>query len=328
MTLHLGIDQGGSKTVAVLFGSDGKLLSQGNSYGSCFYYDGVEHALEAIRQASQQAQAQAGVTWEDIRTVAGGIAGVNWPEEEVLISNELQHLWGEARIKVVNDCLIALGAGTNKPNAAVLCAGTGLNVALRGSGGIEVVYGSYIDRLDQGGRGLGERIHQALFDAEIGRIPQTRLTGKVLEFYELKSVVQVLYDLPRDRLKRSPKDMTYLLFELANEGDPAAYEIVSSFARNISSYITAGIAKYGLQETDFDVVLTGGLFKTRHPLLRETVVSEIHRIAPRAQIVDAWYEPVVGAVKLGLGGLYAGSIPEEVLLQCEQGADQYGLARV
>lgn len=231
MTLHLGIDQGGSKTIAVLYSEDGKLLSQGTSYGSCFYYDGVEHALAAIRQAAQQALEKAGAMPENIRTVAGGIAGVNWPEEEALIRGELQKLWEGAQIRVVNDCLIALGAGTNKPDAAVLCAGTGLNVALRGQGGVEVVYGSYIDRLDQGGRGLGERIHQALFDAEIGRIPPTRLTAKVLEFYGLDSVVQVLYDLPRDRLKRSPKDMTYLLFELADEGDLAAHAIVSSFAK-------------------------------------------------------------------------------------------------
>jgi hypothetical protein len=48
------------------------------------------------------------------------------------------------------------------------------------------------------------------------------------------------------------------------------------------------------------VVLAGGVFKGKGPLLIDTVRKEIHREAPLAQIRRLNYEPVVGAALLGM----------------------------
>jgi hypothetical protein len=42
------------------------------------------------------------------------------------------------------------------------------------------------------------------------------------------------------------------------------------------------------------------VFKGVGPILTDTITACIHSVAPKAQIVNARYEPVVGAVLLGL----------------------------
>jgi N-acetylglucosamine kinase-like BadF-type ATPase len=325
--IFLGIDQGGSKTIAVLFDREGNLISIGTGYGACFYYDGLPFAMEAIRQAVKEALTNGNCRMDEIESVTAGIAGINWQEEERMVHEALRDALQHPIVKVYNDCLIALRAGTDNGDCAVLCAGTRFNAAIRNRDGVQKVYNSYVDRLDQGGEGLAERIFRAVFDAEIGISPPTRLTEKVLSFFGRDSVETLLYDLPRNKLERSPKDMTFLLFELADESDEAANSIVQDFAKRICSYVTAGIAGLGMVEYEMDVVLTGGVFKTRSLLLLDTIRSEIHKVAPRARIVSARYEPVIGAVKMGLDTIYGGEIPAKVLDNCHMSATNFLLTR-
>lgn len=60
---------------------------------------------------------------------------------------------------------------------------------------------------------------------------------------------------------------------------------------------------FGLETTDVEVVLGGSVFKSRGPLLVDTVTQVVHRIAPWATIVLPEFEPVVGAVFLALESL-------------------------
>jgi hypothetical protein len=58
--------------------------------------------------------------------------------------------------------------------------------------------------------------------------------------------------------------------------------------------------RFGLLNQGTDVVLTGGIFKARARVLVDSVRAEIHRVAPKAEVVQALYEPVVGAYQLAL----------------------------
>jgi N-acetylglucosamine kinase-like BadF-type ATPase len=150
---------------------------------------------------------------------------------------------------------------------------------------------------------------------------------QVLAYFERSSVEQVLYDLPRNKLKQNMKDMTFFLFELADQGDGVAIQIVREFATSISKYVASGITKYGMRQSDMDVVLIGGLFKTKYPLLIDIITCEIHSVAPRAKIIKAAYEPIIGAMKMGLETLYRTGIPNHVLQNCHVTAGQFQLTR-
>lgn len=51
----IGIDQGASKTHAIVSDEYGIVLGMGKSYGACHSSDGMTHAITAVKEAVDQA---------------------------------------------------------------------------------------------------------------------------------------------------------------------------------------------------------------------------------------------------------------------------------
>ena len=83
----------------------------------------------------------------------------------------------------------------------------------------------------------------------------------------------------------------------------------------------------GIAEEPVDVVLSGSIFKCRFRQFQETVKEEILRLAPKADIVEAEYEPVMGAIVLGLRQLH-GELPEEVSQAMKETSRKFPLRRL
>jgi N-acetylglucosamine kinase-like BadF-type ATPase len=325
---NLGIDQGGTKTVAIVADNDGRILGRGFGAGACHFFDGMPKAMAAVETAVQQALAQAGLKPSDLRAVSAGMAGANWPEEICALEAGLHGLLPVTDIRVCNDCLIALRGGTASPRCAVICAGTGLNVAARVTAAPVFVYNNYIEDMDQGARALGARALRAIFLSEIGALCSTSLTEAALAFFGLDRVELLLLAYQRQQLSKPIESFSPLLFTAADASDRFALDILYQFALSISRYPIAAIQKYGARQAEIDIVLSGGLFKAKGTLLRETIATEIHRVAPAARIIEAEYEPVVGAVLQLLDTTYQGAIPPSVMQNCRASAEKLELLRI
>jgi len=323
----LAIDQGGTKTAAIVADDEGHILGKGVSGGACHFFDGMPKAMAAVETAANLALAEARLAPRDLRVISAGLSGANWPEEIIGLQKGVRARLPVDDIRVCNDCLIALRGGTDQHGCAVLCAGTGLNAAVRLNGDAPLIYNNYIEDLDQGARGLGARTLRAIFLSEIGVLPPTILTEVALSFFELNTVDQLLLAYQRQLLRKPIQDLSPLLFEAAEESDRVALEIISQFGLSISRYPVAAIQKHRAQYAELDIVLSGGLFKAKGNLLTETVGAEIHRVAPNARIIEAPYEPVVGALLLVLDAKYQGAIPRAVLQNCRSTAEKLSLLR-
>ncbi|HEV2696259.1 MAG TPA: BadF/BadG/BcrA/BcrD ATPase family protein [Verrucomicrobiae bacterium] len=328
----LAIDQGGTKTVAILADAEGRILGKGIGAGACHFFDGMPKAMAAVSEAANVAFAQAGLTQpdlspKDLQAISAGMAGANWPEEIVALEKGLHSLFPVDNIRVYNDCLIALRGGTAASRCAVLCAGTGLNAAARFNDEPPFVFNNYIEDLDQGAKGLGTRALSAVFFSEIGGLAPTALTASALQLFGLDNVDDLLLAWSRKRLRQPVQDLSPLVFAAAKKSDAVALEIISQFALSISRYPVAAIQKHQAQNLEVDIVLSGGLFKNRGFSLAETISAQIHRVAPHARIIDAAYEPVVGALLLALDSKYRQSIPVAILQNCHASAEKLNLLR-
>ena len=83
----LGLDQGGSKTHAVVADMEGNILGIGCGAGACHSVIGLEAAAAAIYDASMQAISAAGIAVEQIDVVGAGLTGVDWPHETQLLTS-------------------------------------------------------------------------------------------------------------------------------------------------------------------------------------------------------------------------------------------------
>jgi N-acetylglucosamine kinase-like BadF-type ATPase len=324
----IGLDQGGSKTAAVVADARGNILGYGVSGGANHASTGMEYAMKMAREACDKALSEANLTIDNIEIISAGLTGADWPFEYDLLRDNLQKATGIKNVKVVNDCIIAMRGGTSKPYGAIICAGSGLNVAARNPEGTEYVFGYYIDDDYQGGGALGRNTIKAVFFAEAGIIQPTILTGYVLNFYGIQNVDDLLFKRVNGQLPGDVRDLTPLLFKAAEAGDNTSIKIITEFGQGIAAYAIAGLKRLNMLELELDVVLSGSVFKADSPILREVVTDAILEKVPKARIVNAVYEPVVGGMILALDTLYKGVPDEDVMKNVYDTSKKFGLIRV
>ena len=321
----LAIDQGQTKTVAIVVSEDGTILGTGKAEGASAYYHGPVNACERIFEAAAAAAKSAKLDLDDIDHICSGIAGANWPDEISALEEVLRDKFGDRHIIVVNDAVIALRAGTDSPNAFVICNGSGMNCAVVVSGRLEMVYNNYVDQYDQGSEGLGARALKAVFNAHLGCGRPTPLSGRLMEYYESEDMDHLMLSFYRGKLSKPLKDAAEIVFEEADRDDRVALECIYSYGKSIARYVTGAVEKYRLSPEHFVVVLTGGVFKNPNPLLYETVCSQIHRYHPRIPICQSYFEPVIGAALYMLDQL--GPRTDAAHRKCREEAERLQIVR-
>jgi N-acetylglucosamine kinase-like BadF-type ATPase len=140
---------------------------------------------------------------------------------------------------------------------------------------------------------------RAVLRAEDGRGQPSALTAVVLDRLGYPSPEALLraivaHAVPRENLL----SLCPLVFEVADRGDAVAAGIIVKQGLALAEYATALIRRFQMQGLEFDVVLSGSVFKGQGSLLVDTVTQAIHRVAPRACIVRVQFEPAVGGVLL------------------------------
>jgi N-acetylglucosamine kinase-like BadF-type ATPase len=301
MKYLIGLDQGGSGTRAVICSQEGVLLSTGYGPGACHPFDGMAVAMEATRIAVEGALTSAGIQGEMAAQFVGGYTGADWDDEYVLLREAVEKLGLAEQVTIVNDSIAALRGGTHRPYGAILVAGSGANCAVRAPDGREFIYHYYHDSDLQGGSALGNAALKAIYRAETGRPPQTSLRARVLNLFDLPDVNALMRGLVEERIPGDRViEIAPLVFDEAGKGDPAAVKIITYFGEGCAELLVNGLQRLAITDLETEIVLSGGIFKAKSPLLREILEREVLREAPRAAFVEARYEPVVGAALLAL----------------------------
>ncbi len=324
----LGLDQGSSHTRALVCDRQGRLLGLGIADGACHAYVGMERAMKGVREAALEALQAAGVSAPALDCIFAGLTGADWDDEYLLLEENIQRLGLCRQVCVTNDAIVALRGGTARPFGAILIAGSGGNCAVRAPDGREFIYGYFQEDELQGGSALARRALRAIYRAHTGRGAPTLLTGLALEHFGLPGVEALLRADVENRLSEERLlGLAKVIFEAGYRGDETANLILRAFGEGCAELVCAGLRRFEMTQLDVEVVLSGSIFKGKGSLLRETIAAGIHACAPRAVLVDARYEPVVGAALLGLEsvGVTLGPLEAENI---EADARRLGLLRI
>ncbi|WP_276357134.1 N-acetylglucosamine kinase [Cohnella caldifontis] len=308
MAFLLAVDQGSTKTAALVGDDAGRILGVGYAGGACHSSDGMDMAMSMVRSACGEAMRQAGASAADIALLVGGLTGADWDYEYPLLEDALIRTIGVPSVRVCNDCVIAQRGGTDAGHGVVLCAGTAFNAAVQTPDGGRFIFGYYVNDEDMGGTSIGKAAVVAVCNAHAGIGPPTRLTGLVLGFYRVPTVDELLFRRINGKL-RPYKDAAPLVFEAARAGDPAAVGILERHGESVARYAIAGLRRIGDAGLRTDVVLSGSIFKAKDRILQRSIAGKLAMEAPQANVVDALYEPVVGAYLLGLDEIRGAKFP-------------------
>jgi N-acetylglucosamine kinase-like BadF-type ATPase len=302
MTYILGVDGGGSKTLAVVADETGEVLGIGRTGSANHQVLGLDRAMEQVRRAVERAFALSGVQPEEVEAAAYCIAGADLPEDFELLSPALAELRLAQRMHLENDIVASLRSGSDRRDVVVVGWGSGVNALGRNAAGREIRLPAlgWISGDWGGGGDLGREAIFLVVRGDDGRGRPTALREPVLAAFDVSDVdalIRKLYFGERERV--ATHSLAPIVFAAANAGDGVARDLVERSGIEVADTALALLRRLDILDVPTDVVLAGSIFKTELPLLIDTVRCRLNEAAPLARLVRPEVEPVLGALFCG-----------------------------
>jgi N-acetylglucosamine kinase-like BadF-type ATPase len=295
----LGIDAGGTKTVALLADADGRTLGEGRAGAANLRTEGeleVEKILHTvIDQATDGRNA-------NISAVCLGMAGVDRQDDARIIREVMRRLGFRTNTLIVNDALIALVAGAGVNPGVVVISGTGSICYGVSARGLAARAGGWGPTLADEGSGywIGRRALAAVMREADGRGPRTSLTPLVLDHFALarpEGLVAEIYQQLQSR--RTIAALGAIVDRARAGGDQIASAIMTKAADELALAAASVIRRLDMRGEQFPILLAGGML-TETQWLQDQLRQRMAEVAPRGRIEPLLHEPVVGAVRLAL----------------------------
>lgn len=298
----VAVDGGGSKTDAVLLNLKGELIAHARRGGSSPQVEGLAASVRTVD--SVMTAVLEGIDPSALVQTSLYLSGLDLPQEIADYREAVKDkAWAGSNLLLDNDLFALLRAGSDAPNAVAIVVGTGMNaIGLRADGesyrftalgGISGDWG--------GGGSLGSDVLWHAARAEDGRGPKTLLVGALLAATGAGSVREVTEDIHFGRRPYSMlSSLSPLMMSTAAAGDPVAISVVERQADEIVAYARACINDLDLADEAVQVVIGGGVARSRDPLLLARTRAGLAETAARAELVIVDAPPVLGAGLLAL----------------------------
>lgn len=252
----IGVDGGGTKTLALLADFDGNVLARGLSGPSNYNAVGFDTACSALEDAINIAQKNHP---GELSVLCLGLSGADRSDDIERFQSWAQSKFPRTLIKVTNDAEILLAAGAPTGPAMALVSGTGSIVYGRTKTGELIRTGGwgYLFGDEGSGYAIGEAALRVVMQAHDGRGPSTLLTELILGKRGLNSppdLVRSIYGAESPRLEVA--SLSELVEQAAGQNDAVAKSIFEEAAKELVKCVAAVYSRIGTSA--FPLIITGG----------------------------------------------------------------------
>jgi N-acetylglucosamine kinase-like BadF-type ATPase len=318
--LFLGVDIGATKTHALIADETGRAIGFGQTGPGNYQVVNYTGMAAALREATTQALAMAGVGHGQLAGAGLGIGGYDWPSQRPRMLRTIHEAGIQAPLEIINDAVLGLLAGAAKGWGVALVAGTSNNCRGRDQHGREGrVTGEGVRFGEYGGAAeLVMKAVHAITAAWSRRGPATRLADAFISAVGARSLDDLLEGLALEYY-RLDADAAPLVFQVAESGDAVAQGVIAWAARELGDLAIGVIRQLDFERLNFDVVLLGSMYNGG-PLLLDPLRAAIQAVAPGARLVRLAAPPVIGGVLLGLeqGGLDPNQARPTLIRSCAE----------
>jgi glucosamine kinase len=279
---YLGIDGGGSKTLAVLVDANGQERGRGLTGSSNYATLGLQQTLASIHSAVEQA-IQAAHCHLPMQGAWLGLSGLDRAEDHAVLLPHLSYL--AHNVHLSNDAELLLSALDGAAGVALI-AGTGSIALGRDAHNTTARAGGWGYLMGDEGSGydLGRQALQAASRAADGRGEPTLLLDLILQHWQLepsKPDAMIAEVYPDDDKSKIARLSTYV-FQAARQSDAIAQAIVEQAASELAlAALTVGRALD--LPSALPLALGGGLL-IHETDLRARVLHHIQRQQPTGQV--------------------------------------------
>ena len=269
----IGVDGGGTKSLAVLADGAGGELARRTAGASNANVVGIDQAAQHLEEAIAGCCADAGCAAGELSAVVLGLAGAGSAGNREGIAGRLRARFGKGfPVTVVTDARIAAeGALAGGPGIVVI-AGTGSVVMARSASGAVRQVGGWGRAMGDEGSGyyLGLEALRALARHLDGMLPPSALPGALAGRHGWSTREHLLAAVYHEKVE--PSTLAPLVMELASENDPVCLEILHRAAAALADQAAAVSAQVEAEEI---VVATCGGLIERPTVYREVLAAEL-----------------------------------------------------
>lgn len=299
----VGIDGGGTKTHVLLSALDGEVLCDVRGGPSNITVMGIARAARMLIDLVKECCAKANATPETLQSVVMGLAGAGRAADRAELIDTIFSIGSREdfplrNVTIETDAKIALEAAFAGGPGIVVIAGTG-SIALYRTEDKQIVRAGGWGKI-LGDEGSAYAISRAALNrvmrVQDGRSERTDLTKKVLDYFHLGSVeelLQKIYYQDADITSFAPK-----VVEAVAEHDHIAYRIISDQANELVELVRV-LAMRIPPKKRLPVALMGGLIEIDNPyskLVRERIVGSL----PQLVVQKPKFPTAYGAIILAL----------------------------
>ncbi|KKQ95450.1 MAG: ATPase, BadF/BadG/BcrA/BcrD type [candidate division CPR2 bacterium GW2011_GWC1_39_9] len=326
--LYLGIDTGATRTEATITKETGLVIGIGEAGTANLHNVSIETAFNNIKVAVEEAKKdlkskQPETSINEFEAACLGISGLDTVADKERLKTFFNGLTGDDQtlgskiLIIANNGLTGLMSGTENPYGICLIAATGSNCYGVSKTGRETSSGNWGYFLgDQGSAfAIGQALLRLAMKEFDGRLPQTAITHKILDYLNLADAGQIVGWAYRETLPvREIAGLSKLIDDddLSNIVDIA--EITNQTVRELINAYRAVIDRLEIDLTNpFPVVLVGGLFSMKNNFI-EKVESSILGITPQAAVVKNQRSISEGAARIAMLHNYMRLFPESLIV--------------
>jgi len=296
VSIFLGIDAGGSKTICVA-GDETSVLATQVTEGSNVIRWGEAKARSQLQEAMRRTCARAKVNLSEVRRVCVGMAGVARPTIASVVKGIVAEIYS-GEIEVVGDMVIALEAAFGKDPGVIVIAGTGSIAYGRNKHGHTARAGGWGFAVSDEGSGhwVGRAAVSAVMRAQDeDEASPTGLALKILEGWQLTT----LEELVRAANRSPAADFSSLfphVLAAAEAGDGIARSVLTQAGAELAGLAKIVIGRCFEDALSIPVAMSGGVFRNS-ALVRNVFYNSLKSQYPQVTIGTNVVEPVRGALE-------------------------------
>jgi N-acetylmuramic acid 6-phosphate etherase len=297
--LHLGIDGGGTHTVALL-ASDGTTLGRGEARASNVNAVGLPAALRALDEAVAAAFDAAGRPRVTVARACLGLAGAGRPPEQNSIREWAVQVALARHVDVTTDIELVIAAGTADGWGLAIVAGTGSIAYGRTTDGRSARAGGWGYLLGDEGSGYALSLAglNAVARAADGRAPATALTERFLHRLGLREPQDLVHAIYQGHWTRAAlAALAPIVLDAADEGDAVAECCAAEGAGRLAEMAATVARRLHMTGVAVPVALSGGTLLGSESY-RERVLERLGAESLVVQSIHLVPEPAAGALRL------------------------------
>jgi len=298
----IGVDGGGTKTEFVLLDFSGNVIGKFKGEATNYQVVGGERLKEELIKGFAEITKITNVSLNRISSIFLGLAGAGRKTDQEEIIALFADTDFAAKIFVDSDAMVALAGAFGTSPGIIVISGTGAICFGKNSTGEIIRSGGWGYLLGDEGSGyfMGrEAVIAALKDMD-GRGEKTKLRNRIEEHLNISAIDQVIPQIYQNKIDRvAIADLARIVFELANQGDLIAEQIVRRTGQELGLLAKAVAHRLDFENNEIKVALIGSVFKQKDILINE-ISKELYEISWNVEISDPMFEPQYGAALLAL----------------------------